>query len=226
MDYTDEIYACRNAGTRAWWNGTICACLKRLYNRELTEELGTLLRCGNESFNLFDLSLYMPRPTLATGSSRGNAMKLVYTLALNTPEFRFCVAQPDVQGGPAWQDLPLRLHCPDGGRKRIFPSPTNRHPPRWKPLNAKILPRPEEAAAAAARVRHYLTCDLMILDDSAPRWSRPFPQAPYITSLIPADQRKKTIISTNYGDDELHRKYTPQITSRLEGNISSCPYGP
>ena len=51
-DYTDEIYSCpicRDTGL----DGTeLCSCLKKLYKRELTQELSGLLHGGQESFEL------------------------------------------------------------------------------------------------------------------------------------------------------------------------------
>ena len=57
-DYLDEIVSCPKC--RDTGNGPQgpCECLDRLYNRELTKELGVLLRSGDECFENFDLSLY------------------------------------------------------------------------------------------------------------------------------------------------------------------------
>ena len=45
----------------------MCRCLERLYNKELTKELGTLMRRGDESFENFDLSIYPAQADPAAG---------------------------------------------------------------------------------------------------------------------------------------------------------------
>ena len=76
----------------------------------------------------------------------------------------------------------------------------------------------EESAAAASRVREYLGCDLMILDDLGTEMVTSFSvSALYQLINTRLNSAKPTIISTNCTMDELERKYGPQIMSRLEG---------
>ena len=58
LDYLDEIFSCKKCGDTGMYGGAPCQCLERLYNQELTKELGALLRNGNESFESFDLNYY------------------------------------------------------------------------------------------------------------------------------------------------------------------------
>jgi DNA replication protein DnaC len=83
---------------------------------------------------------------------------------------------------------------------------------------SKFSRDPAEAEAAAARVKQYLTCDLMILDDLGTEMVTSFSvSALYqiINGRLIAG--KKTIVSTNLSTAELSGKYGPQIMSRLEG---------
>lgn len=76
----------------------------------------------------------------------------------------------------------------------------------------------EESAAAASRVREYLGCDLMILDDLGTEMVTSFSvSALYQLINTRLNSARPTIISTNCTMDELERKYGPQIMSRLEG---------
>ena len=65
----------------------------------------------------------------------------------------------------------------------------------------------------------------MILDDLGTEMVTTFSNSALYsiinTRLI---NEKKTIISTNYGDEDLARKYTPQIMSRLEGEYLALPF--
>lgn len=76
----------------------------------------------------------------------------------------------------------------------------------------------DNAEDVSSRIRRYLDCDLLILDDLGTEMSTAFTVSA-IYSLINSRliSGGKTIISTNLSEDELKRRYTPQIASRLEG---------
>ena len=77
---------------------------------------------------------------------------------------------------------------------------------------------PDETAEAANTVKHYLNCDLMILDDLGTEMNTAFTQSALYTLI---NQRLTAglpmIISTNLTEADLSDRYTPQITSRLLG---------
>ncbi len=65
-----------------------------------------------------------------------------------------------------------------------------------------------------------LSCDLMILDDLGTEMATPFADSALYTLInTRLYEEKKTIISTNLGYDELERRYTAQIFSRLRGSF-------
>ena len=81
----------------------------------------------------------------------------------------------------------------------------------------------EAGQAASARVKNMLECDLMILDDLGTEMNTPMSVSALYT-LINSRlvSGKKMIISTNCSDDELERRYTPQICSPFSGNFCAC----
>ena len=84
---------------------------------------------------------------------------------------------------------------------------------------------PDEADAASARVRRMLDCDLMILDDLGTEMVTPMSVSALYTlinSRLAAGRR--IIISTNCTDEELARRYTPQIYSRIAGEFVRLPF--
>ena len=76
----------------------------------------------------------------------------------------------------------------------------------------------DEAAAAGAKVKRYLDCDLLILDDLGTEMNTAFTQSALYTII---NQRliggKQTIISTNLDEAAMTAQYSPQIVSRLLG---------
>ena len=98
-------------------------------------------------------------------------------------------------------------------------TPRTEEAPAENQAEETTLPSPEEeSAAAASRVREYLGCDLMILDDLGTEMVTSFSvSALYQLINTRLNSARPTIISTNCTMDELERKYGPQIMSRLEG---------
>ena len=62
VEYLDDIYSCPKCRDSGVYEGGVCSCLEKLYNKELTKELGTLLQHGDESFERFDLNYYDAAP--------------------------------------------------------------------------------------------------------------------------------------------------------------------
>ena len=76
----------------------------------------------------------------------------------------------------------------------------------------------EDQEEAAADVRRYLECDLLIVDDLGTELVTPFVQdALYqlINGRIVAE--KRTIINSNLDEKGIRQRYSPQIASRLGG---------
>ena len=69
------------------------------------------------------------------------------------------------------------------------------------------------------------SCDLMILDDLGTEMATPMAQSALYTlvnnRLVAG---RKTIISTNLPEEELVRRYTPQIASRILGEFQRLPF--
>ena len=76
-----------------------------------------------------------------------------------------------------------------------------------------------------ADVERVLDCDLLILDDLGTEMTTPFVQsALYDIVNRRITERRATILSTNLKLDELGRRYTPQIVSRVEGEYQVLPF--
>ena len=84
---------------------------------------------------------------------------------------------------------------------------------------------PEEAEAAAVRVRRMLSCDLMLLDDLGTEMVTPMSLSALYTLInTRLVNGRRTVISTNCSDEDLQSRYTPQIVSRLNGEFLHLPF--
>ena len=70
-----------------------------------------------------------------------------------------------------------------------------------------------------------LSCDLMILDDLGTEMVTPMSLSALYTLINSRlNGNLRTIISTNCTDEELERRYTPQICSRIKGEFLELPF--
>lgn len=226
LDYLDEIYSCPKCRDSGTYQGGVCSCLEKLYNAELTKELGTLLKTGDESFERFDLSYYDSAPT-ASGISPRDVMQATYSGCL-----RFAENFPNVSGS-------LLLQGGTGLGKTYLSACIARvvakkgcsvcYDTAAAALDAferqKFSRDASEAQAADTRVKRMLSCDLMILDDLGTEMLTPISQSALYTLInTRLNQGLRTVISTNLSSEELEKRYSPQISSRIEGEFIALPF--
>ena len=226
-DWLDEIVSCPKCRDSGIYEGGVCSCLEKLYNAELTKELGTLLRQGDECFERFDLSLYPTAVDLRTGRLQRDIMRITFDVCKDyaedftsaSPNLRFwggtglgktflsaCIARVVAEKGfsVCYESAAAALECYE---------------------RAKFRRDTEEGAEAARRVRRMEGCDLMILDDLGTEMLTPMSQSA-LYSLLNRRlvEGRPTIVSTNLDDEALSARYLPQISSRLLGEFKALPF--
>lgn len=222
MDYLDDIYSCHDCRDTGIYNGGVCRCLEKLYNRELTKELGVLMQNGNECFERFDLNLYSDRLDPRSGVIPRDAMRIVRDAGK-----KFADNFPNVssnllfQGGPGlgktFLSACIARIVAEKGYSVCYDSAVSALEAFEK---QKFSRDPAEADEAGTRVRRMLDCDLMILDDLGTEMVTPMSiSALYTLVNTRLVNRRKIIISTNCSEEELTKRYNPQIGSRLEGEF-------
>ena len=218
-DYMEDIYSCRLCKDSGVYEGGVCSCLEKLYNQALTEELGVLLKNGDECFEKFRLDLY-PEDARDT-------MSIVYESCR-----KFAENFPDVssnlllQGGTGLGKTYLSACIARVVAKKGLSVCYDTAAAALDSFERQKFSRnPEDSEAASLKVQRMLSCDLMILDDLGTEMVTPISiSALYTLINTRLASGKKTIISTNYSMDELQRKYSPQICSRIEGEFLRLPF--
>ena len=214
-DWLDPIVSCKKCGDSGVYGGGVCDCLKKFYNAELTRDVGVLLKNGDESFEKFDLSLY-------EGSAR-ETMKSVFEIARDYAD-HFSPASGNLlfQGGTGLGKTFLSACVARVVAQKGFSVCYDSASAVIAAFEAQKFDRSEEADA---RVRRMLACDLMILDDLGTEMATPFADSALYTLInTRLNEGKNTIISTNLSYDELERRYTAQIFSRLRGSYERLPF--
>ncbi len=224
MDYLDSAWdcpKCRDAGFR---EGHPCECLLALYEKEKAKDLSALLKLGEESFGSFDLSYYSEHPEPATGVSPRQVMEIVFDTCCEYA-LNFGKASPNLlfRGGTGLGKTFLSACI-----ARVVSQ--TQHSVVYEGAVAalgafesqRFSRSGDEAAQADEKVRRLLDCELLILDDLGTEMTTEFTRSALYTLVnTRLVQGGKTIISTNLSAQELARRYTPQIVSRLEGEYQT-----
>ncbi len=225
--YLDEIVSCPLCRDTGLYQNGVCQCLDRLYNRELTKELGTLMRRGDESFEKFDLTLYPTKVDPRTGVPQRETMQSICEVCRqyaedfshHSPNLRF---QGETGLGKTYLSACIARVVASRGFSVCYDTAASA---LENYELAKFQRDTEEGEAAALRIRRMESCDLMILDDLGTEMAAPMAQSALYTLV---NNRlvngRPTIISTNLTDDELKRRYTPQIASRILGEFLYLPF--
>ncbi len=226
MDYLDEIVSCPKCRDTGVYEGAPCQCLDRLYNQELTRELGVLLQSGDECFENFDLELYSDEFDPALGGSARQAMEIVYAGCKRfADKFPAVSANLLLQGGTGLGKTYLSACIARAVAAKSYSVCYDSASAALDAFERQKFARDEAQEAADARVRQMLDCDLMILDDLGTEMVTPMSLSALYTLLnTRLINGRKIIISTNCSDEELQRRYTPQICSRLQGEFLCLPF--
>ena len=217
-DFTDEIYSCGKCRDTGYVGSEMCECLRREYNACLTRELSGMLSGDGASFAAFRLDYYSDGRDPKSGSSPRDAMRMVFDYCRLYAE-RFSPDSPNLlfRGGTGLGKTFLSECIAREVAKKGYSVAYESAPTALGMFEAQRFAREgERAEAADAKVREYLGCDLMILDDLGAEGSTSFTVAALYqlinTRLIAG---KQTIVSTNLTADEIERRYGKQTASRL-----------
>ena len=195
-DYLEEKPRCARCGDAGFRSdGTMCPCLRSYYAREQIAELSHLLDIGSQSFDTFQLSWYSTDRNGLPRSPRETAERNLEICRRFARDFR-----------PGAQNL---LLFGDPGLGKTFLSKFRRDD----------VDEPDES------VERCMACDLLILDDLGTEMTTAFVQSALyqlLNSRLLAG--RSTIISTNLDPDQIGRRYSAQIMSRLEGEFELLPF--
>ncbi len=218
--WLDDIYSCPLCHDTGNADHGICQCLEKLYKQELTAELSSLLRNGDECFDNFNLNLYsdeyseyfkcVPREYM------GRVLQFCREYAQEFPDITDNLL---FQGGPGLGKTYLSACIAREVASRGFSVYYDTAVSVFSAFERQQFSRtPEEAEAASEKTRIILSCDLLILDDLGTEVVTPVVSSALYTIINSRINAKKhIIINTTLYPDELAARYTPSICSRLDG---------
>ena len=215
--YLDDSPVCDRCGGSGYLGSTMCECLAELCRQEQKKEL-TFLNVGRETFEQFRLEYYPDRIDPKLGINIRAVMEKTYQTCRKyaygfTERSGNLLFSGDTGLGKTFLSACIARTVADRGYSVVYESAGH----LFSKLERAKLSGDENARE---EVRKYNECDLLIVDDLGTEMPGQFTTAA-LYSLINDRLRcgKAMSISTNLNTDDLNRRYSPQIASRLRGSF-------
>ncbi len=220
--FLDETPICEICGGTGYLGANMCECLLELCRQEQKKEIAVLTG-GKESFAQFRLDYYSDHVDPKYGASPRtimeknfqNCRRYAQTFGPNSGNLLFV-------GGTGLGKTFLSACIARAVAERGFSVVYETAGHLFAKLEQAKFGGGEEAKK---EVEKYTACDLLILDDLGTEMPGQFVTAS-LYGLI-NDRilyNRSMVISTNLNVDELSRRYSPQIASRLHGSFGRLTF--
>ncbi len=220
--FLDESPVCSHCGGSGYMGSSMCSCLRALCLQEQKKAL-CQLTSGCERFESFRLDYYSDRVDPAYGASPRDIMALTLqkcrsyadTFGDNSGNLLF-VGNTGL--GKTFLSACIANAVTDKGYSVAYESA-----PRLFAKLEKNRFNPDEQSRA--EVERFAACDLLIIDDLGTEMPGNFITAALYSLLNDRLlEGRSMIISTNLNAEDIAKRYSPQIASRLRGNFRGMSF--
>ena len=220
--FLEEKPICDRCGGTGYIGSTMCSCLSELCRQEQMKEL-TVLSGGSESFSSFRLDYYSDRFDPKYGASPRTIMEKNFqvcrtyaaTFGPNSDNLLF------VGGtglGKTFLSLCIARTLTERGGSVAYETAAH----LFSKLEQAMFSPSEESRREAEKL---MACDLLLVDDLGTEMPGQFVTAALYSLLNDRmTEKKPMLISTNLNVDEMSRRYSPQIASRLYGGFQRTTF--
>ena len=221
-EYRDESPICSRCGGSGYIGSTMCTCLAQLCRQEQQREL-SLLSSGDSDFANFRLDYYPENIDPKFGASPRAIMGKILDIcrkyaASFCPNSGNLLFNGGTGLGKTFLSACIAREVTEKGYSVAYESAQH----LFAKLEKNRFHPDEESAQAVANLQD---CDLLILDDLGTELPGNFVIAALyalVNDRLLAG--KPMIISTNLNIDEISKRYSPQIASRLRGSFQLLPF--
>ena len=220
--YLDDSPVCDKCGGTGYIGSNMCECLRELCRQEQKREL-TILSGGRETFQQFRLDYYSDRMDPALGYSPRQIMEntlakcrtYAMTFSLSSGNLLF---NGNTGLGKTFLSACIARVVADRGYGVVYESA----PHLFSKLEAaKFTPNAENRREAQL----FTDCDLLIIDDLGTEMPGQFVTAAlYMLLNDRILAGKPMVVSTNLSVEDMNRRYSPQIASRLHGSFQRLTF--
>lgn len=220
--FLDETPICDNCGGSGYVGTSMCECLRELCRQEQKKEV-SILSGGKESFSQFRLDYYPDRIDPKYGASPRTIMERNLGLcrryaATFAPSAGNLLFVGGTGLGKTFLSACIARTVADRGYSVVYETANHLFA---KLEQAKFSPNEENRREAAK----FLECDLLIIDDLGTEMPGQFVTAALYSLLNDRLLKNKPMmISTNLNVEDIKRRYSPQIASRLQGSFQGLTF--
>lgn len=220
--WLDETPVCTTCGGSGYIGSTMCTCLAQLCRQEQMKQLAHLTG-GQERFETFRLEYYPDRVDRAYGASPRQIMESTLRVCRTFAEgFADGVGNLLFVGGTGlgktFLSACIANTVTDKGCSVVYESAHQ----LFEKLNKNQFNPDDQTRQAVADIYN---CDLLIIDDLGTELPGNFVTAA-LYSLLNSRLTggKSMIVSTNLNIEEIAKRYSPQIASRLQGGFKGLTF--
>ena len=220
--YLDESPICDSCGGSGYIGSTMCECLLELCRQEQKKEV-SILSGSKDTFNQFRLDYYPDQIDRNLGVNIRSVMEKTlqtcrrYALTFSERSGNLLFSG-DTGLGKTFLSACIARTVADRGYSVVYESAGH----LFSNLERAKFSGDDSAREAC---RRYNDCDLLIIDDLGTEMPGQFTTAALYglinDRLLAA---KPMIVSTNLTVDEMLRRYSPQIASRLRGSFTRVAF--
>lgn len=220
--YLDDSPICPICGGTGYVGTAMCECLRELCRQEQKKEV-SILSGSKETFGQFRLEYYPDRVDPQYGASPRAIMernlKICRTYGLTfTPNAGNLLFVGGTGLGKTFLSACIARAVADRGYSVIYETASHLFA---KLEQAKFSPSEDSRREA----EKFTACDLLILDDLGTEMPGQFVTAALYSLLNDRMLAgRPMVISTNLNVDEVSRRYSPQIASRLHGGFQRLTF--
>ena len=220
--YLDESPICDSCGGSGYIGSTMCECLLELCRQEQKKEV-SILSGSKDTFSQFRLEYYPDQIDRNLGVNIRSVMEKTlqtcrrYALTFSEKSGNLLFSG-DTGLGKTFLSACIARTVADRGYSVVYESAGH----LFANLEKAKFSNDE---AARENCRRYTDCDLLIIDDLGTEMPGQFTTAALYSllndRLLTA---KPMIVSTNLTVDDMLRRYSPQIASRLRGSFTRVAF--
>ena len=215
--YLDDEPICEHCGGTGYIGSSMCECLRELCRQEQKREL-TFLNVGKESFEQFRLEYYPDRIDPRQGVNIRSVMEKTFQTCRRyafdfTERSENLLFSGGTGLGKTFLSACIARTVADRGYSVCYETASH----LFTKLERAKFNGDEEARRDSEK---FMACDLLIVDDLGTEMGGQFTTSALyglINDRILAG--KATIISTNLNSEDLEKRYSAAIASRLRGNF-------
>ena len=211
-DYSDVKYECEKCNDTGFIENTMCSCMREALTLAGIENSGFASLIKEQSFENFSLDYYSKNPKHLEIMKRNLDFLIHYADAFDAKASQSILLMGGTGLGKTHLSSALARRVIEKGNDVFYTGAIDLFSQFETQRFKSYSNEPNEF------IERYFECDLLIIDDLGTEMINQFSVSTLYNLLNDRlSRRKPTIISTNLSTDDIQKKYTDRITSRMLG---------